>query len=133
MAILMDGERWGTINVRWHRLSVSFWFQQQGLPGAIEEPRQNWKGRERKRLIEVRSPIRGSVRGLVARAPMEKLLDTACGLIERGLLKHPDKIKDLKLAHALIAEHAPGLKLNDRGSLAQAIAIALQEAREWVI
>jgi hypothetical protein len=151
--ILVDGEQWGTIYMEGHGChGVGYWFEQVGVHGRISESgkqgRHSW--------IEVRSikPSRWS--GEQPPAPIEqRLRDQARDLVARQMLKDPAAIEreraaaaerrrsrgeqeakqqqaaDLAAAHALIAEHAPGL--NDREPLANAIAGALATARERVI
>jgi len=154
-AILVDGERWGNIHMEQHGCwGSSYWFQQIGYDGAIYE--EAGKSRLRQRPIEVRSDGKRSTLDYGPFLPMEvKLAIKARELVRRGLLRHPNVVttekaaaaerfrqhcadeaakrreSDLTTAHALIEQHAPGL--NDREPLANAIAEALQTARDKAI
>lgn len=155
--IMVDGVQWGTIHMESHGSGgVSYWFEQKGYQGAIQDPAKMAK-HLRNSAIEVR--VNNSRRARwgddAPVMPTEtRLLDQVNALIASNQLRHPEVVErevaerkmryqerctaeeaeqrasDLAAAHALIEAHAPGL--NDRDPLANAIADALAKTRDRV-
>lgn len=94
-AIMVDGVRWGVIEMDSHGVhGASYWFRQEGGE-AIYEACKNFRGEDSARMVKVWGDKHHRNDNGGAKPFPERLAETVESLIDRKLLRHPDIVRAL--------------------------------------
>lgn len=94
-AIIVDGVRWGVIEMDSHGVhGASFWFRQEGGQ-AIYESCTNFRGEPAARMVKVWGEKHHKHDTPAAKPFPERLAETVKRLIDQKLLRHPDIVRAL--------------------------------------